>query len=30
VNKVSFKNSSRKRPLKLSMKAFCTGFPGSM
>jgi hypothetical protein len=30
VNSVSFRNSSRKRPLKLSTKAFCIGFPGAM
>jgi len=29
-NSVSFRNSSRRRPLKLSMKAFCAGLPGSM
>jgi hypothetical protein len=29
VNSASFKNSSRSRPLKLSMKAVCIGFPGA-
>ena len=27
-NSVSFRNSSRKRPMWLSAKAFCTGLPG--
>lgn len=30
VNSVSFNNSSRNGPLKLSMKAFCMGLPGAM
>jgi hypothetical protein len=30
VNNVSFNNSSRSRPLKNSMKAFCVGLPGAM
>jgi hypothetical protein len=30
ANSVSFKSSSRRRPLKLSMKAFWVGFPGAM
>jgi hypothetical protein len=30
TNSVSLSNSSRKRPLKLSMKAFCVGLPGAM
>ena len=29
-NGVSFMNSSRSRPLKLSMNAFCMGLPGAM
>lgn len=29
-NSVSFKNSSRILPLKLSTKPFCIGFPGAM
>src|SRR3954453_10610362 len=29
-NSVSFNNSSRRRPLKLSMKAFCCGLPGAI
>ena len=29
-NSVSLRHSSRKRPLKLSTKAFCVGFPGAM
>jgi hypothetical protein len=29
-NQCSFRHSSRKRLLKLSMKAFWTGLPGSM
>jgi hypothetical protein len=30
VNRVSFRNSSRKQPLKLSTKAFCIGLPGAI
>lgn len=30
ISSVSFKNSSRSRPLKLSMKAFWIGLPGAM
>lgn len=30
VNNVSFKNSSRRRPLKDSMKPFCIGLPSAM
>ncbi len=30
VNQLWFKHSSRNFPLKLSMKAFCTGLPGSI
>ena len=29
-NRVSFKSSSRRRPLKLSIKAFWVGFPGAI
>ena len=29
-SQLSFEHSSRSRPLKLSMKAFCVGFPGAM
>jgi hypothetical protein len=29
-NSVSLRHSSRKRPLKLSTKAFCVGLPGAM
>jgi hypothetical protein len=29
-NRVSLRHSSRKRPLKLSTKAFCVGLPGVM
>jgi hypothetical protein len=29
-NRVSFSSSSRRRPLKLSVKAFCYGLPGAM
>jgi hypothetical protein len=30
VKSVSLSSSSRSRPLKLSMKAFCCGLPGAM
>jgi len=30
VNRVSFRHSSRRRPMKLSANAFCCGLPGSM
>lgn len=30
MHRVSFNSSSRKRPLKLSMKAFWVGLPGAM
>jgi hypothetical protein len=30
VNSVSFRHSSRSRPMKLSANAFCCGLPGAM
>ena len=30
VNQLGSRHSSRKRPLKLSIKALCIGLPGSM
>ena len=30
ANSVSFRHSSRSRPMKLSAKAFCCGLPGAM
>jgi len=30
MNNVSFRDTSRSLPLKLSMKAFCTDFPGAI